>query len=118
MDYVRRGKIMEAVSGLSSLLVKVEQCYQDNHTYADCYACKDDYLGDVNDGADNFEFACDSSGALPLTATGKNSMAGFTYTVTLNSNGRESRTTNISGVSGWSAHNPNNCWVTKKGGIC
>ena len=33
-DYVKRGKITEAISSLSDMSVKMEQYFQDNRTYA------------------------------------------------------------------------------------
>jgi type IV pilus assembly protein PilE len=110
-DYVVRSKITQAISGLSARQVRMEQCYQDNHTYAPtggCSAC-----GTVTEG--DFTFSCSAPTAttFTLTATGLNAMNGFVYTVD-QSNARQ--TTGV--PSGWAKHDPNNCWITKKGAIC
>jgi type IV pilus assembly protein PilE len=111
-DYVVRSKITQAISGLSARQVRMEQCYQDNRTYAPgggCAACATATEGD-------FTFTCDPAATattFTLTATGQNVMAGFVYTVNQNN---VRATTNV--PAGWARHNPDNCWVTKKGGIC
>ena len=107
-DYVIRSRIMEAISGLSAKQTQMEQCYQDNHTYQPTPPCK----ACVTETAENFEFTCTPSATtFTLTATGRNAMAGFVYTV----NQSDARsTTNV--PSGWSTSST--CWVTRKGGVC
>jgi type IV pilus assembly protein PilE len=108
-DYVTRSRITQAISGLSARQVRMEQCYQDNHTYAPtggCSACTDETT-------DNFQFTCTATATtFVLTATGQNPMRGFVYTVDQSN----TRTTTITDVSGWEGNGT--CWVTKKGGIC
>jgi type IV pilus assembly protein PilE len=108
-DYVTRAKIMEAVSGLSAMQTRMEQCYQDAHTYSGCAVCTTVPI------SDNFGFACTAATAtaFTVTATGQGSVAGFVYTVDEHNN---KKTTSV--ASGWSQHSPDNCWVTRKGGIC
>jgi len=105
-DYVIKGRIPEATSGLSAKRVQLEQYFQDNRTYVGWTGCE------TNPNATtNFAFSC--SGALAATtyelkATGKGTMAGFDYTINQN-NGMTSSTS-------WG--NSTTCWVTKKGGGC
>jgi type IV pilus assembly protein PilE len=113
-SYVTRGRIPEATSGLAAKRVKLEQCFQDNRTYANALCSVEDTTS-----SQYFDFTTAPGGAETRTATGytisavgKGPMAGFTYTV----NQANARSTTITGVSGWSG-NPN-CWVTKTGGVC
>jgi type IV pilus assembly protein PilE len=105
-DYVTRAKIMEAVSWLSSTQTKMEQCYQDEHSYANCSVC-------AETAGKDFGFACtaDANG-FTLTATGSsNSTSGLKYTLTH----ADAKTTE-SNRDGWSSSST--CWVTKKGETC
>ena len=108
-DYVTRGRIPDATSGLSSRQVLAEQYFQDNRTYVGAPACNSDTTA-----SKVFDFACSSSSASAyvLTATGKGTMTGFSYSVT--QAGAKSSTVN--GVTGWSGSTT--CWVIKKGGVC
>jgi type IV pilus assembly protein PilE len=107
-DYVIRGKIPDATSGLATKSVQMEQFFQDNRTYATAGApiCPDT-------SSQYFDFTCtvQTATAFTLTATGKSSMAGFTYTI------NESNAKATTAVpSGWTTNAA--CWVTKKGGAC
>lgn len=108
-DYVTRGKIPEATSALAAKRVQMEQWYQDNRTYATAAApiCPDTTTSQY------FNFACDvqTATAFTLSATGKGSMLGFTYTIT---QANVKATTVV--PSGWTTNAA--CWVTKKGGVC
>ncbi|TXI19757.1 MAG: prepilin-type N-terminal cleavage/methylation domain-containing protein [Roseateles sp.] len=108
-DYVTRGRVPDATSGLSSKQVQLEQFFQDNRTYAGAPACGNDTTTSAN-----FTFACSAANAsgYTLTATGRNAMSGFSYSV----NQAGSKSSTVTGVSGWSGSS--NCWVTKKGGVC
>lgn len=107
-DYVTRGKIPEATARLSVLQVQMEQFFQDNRTYVGAPACNND-----SGTSKYFNFSCASKSATAfvLQAEGKDSMAGFTYTV--NQAGAKATT---SAPSGWGT--AATCWITKKGGIC
>ncbi|MGI4846598.1 MAG: type IV pilin protein [Janthinobacterium lividum] len=112
-NYVIRGKIPEATSGLASRQVKMEQYFQDNRSYVGAPAaiCAD------TGSSKYFDFSCTpapTDKTFTLVATGKASMAGFVYTV----DESNLKSTTITGVSGWSAAAPNDCWVTKGGGAC
>lgn len=113
-DYVRRGRLTEVFSTLSSQRVKMEQFFQDNRVYTG--ACLGGTVAPLPPVTANFTYAC----AFPLpsqyiiTATGNagSSMAGFVYTMT-ETNARD--TTGL--PAGWVGAN-NGCWVTKKDGTC
>ena len=116
IDYIRRGRIPEATSNLSSQQVKMEQWFQDNQTY---------YTSSTNTACGvavpttttYFAFSCVASSATKyvLTATGVTggTMAGFVYTIDESGN----RTSAVTGVSGWTASS-STCWITNKSGIC
>lgn len=108
-EYVLRGKIPDATSNLATKRVQQEQYFQDNRQYVD---------GQGGCAADTttsqyFNFACTgvTTTAYTLTATGKGSMTGFTFTVN-QSNAKA--TTAV--PTGWTANGT--CWVTSTGGTC
>lgn len=108
-DYVTRGKIPEATSGLATKRVQMEQFFQDNRTYASAPACDSDTTT-----SQYFTFSCDgtpTATAYTLQAVGRGSMTGFTYKITEGN----VKSSTIS-VSGWG--NSSSCWITKKGGTC
>lgn len=115
-DYVRRGKIAEAMTNLSGLRVQMEQFYQDNRTYLAGGVCS---VGAAPLSTQYFAYTC-APGALAdtytITATGVGSMAGFGYTID-QANFRMSAI-NAALVPGWNNPVTNNCWVTKPGGKC
>lgn len=108
-DYMIRGNVPEATSGLAIKRVQQEQFFQDNRTYAAGTGCTADNSGKY------FNFSCSASDATSYTlqAVGKGSMAAFTYTV----NQDNARATTVSsGPSGWSGNAA--CWVIAPGGVC
>lgn len=110
IDYVIKGKIPDATSNLATKRVQMEQWFQDNRQYTGgAPACTNDTTS-----SQYFNFSCTAltATAYTLQATGKNSMAGFTYTIDQSN----ARTSTVTGVSGWSSNT--SCWVTKKGGTC
>jgi type IV pilus assembly protein PilE len=121
-SYVTRGRITEAVAGLADARTKMEQYFQDNRSYpASCVQAP------AAPGANqvqtmsstSFDFTCTnlSATAYTVSAVGKGPMVGFTYAI----NEQNLRTSTFSGAgasSGWTAATPNNCWVTRKGGLC
>lgn len=121
-DYVTRSRIPEATSGMSDIRVRMEQFFQDNRSYpiGGCVIAPSvpslTQLG-VPIGT-SFDFSCTATATTySVVATGKGSMAGFSYTL----NQLNNRTTTFGGLAasrGWTIHSPNNCWVTRKGGKC
>lgn len=108
-DYVIRGKIPEATGTLAIKRVKLEQHYQDNKTYASAPECNSD-----TSTSKYFNFSCSVAGTASLytlQAVGKDSMAGFTYTL---DQANQKATTDV--PDGWTANA--SCWVTNKGGVC
>ncbi len=111
-DYVRRGRITEAISGLSEMRVKMEQYFQDNRTYVG--ACAAGTVATLPANSAYFTFTCPTltTTTYGVTATGASNMNGFIYTLD-QSNAR--RTTGL--PSGWSGSG-NTCWVIRKDGSC
>ena len=105
-DYIARGNIAEATSGLSDGRVKLEQFFQDNRTYVG---------GTLPIATTYFTFTLPTATAstYTLTATGTGSMAGFTYTID-QSNARA--TTAVPDIK-WGTV-PATCWIVRKGGGC
>lgn len=108
-DYVTRGKIPDATSTLATKRVQLEQFFQDNRTYVGAPACADD-----STSSQHFNFSCtvQSATAFTLQAAGKNTMAGFTYTIDQGATKASTIT-----ASGWAAESTV-CWISRKGGGC
>lgn len=117
-DNVVRGKIPEAMTGLSLKRVQMEQYFQDNRTYQDVGGVVAAGCAADTTSSQYFNFSCSTQTATAFTiqAVGKNDMAGFTYTI--NQSGAKTTDEVPAVPAGWAKPNPNNCWVTKKGGIC
>ena len=117
-NYQYRGKIPDAISQLSAKRVKMEQYFQDNKTYLPPGGQTN--AGDLDSATSKyFDFSAKPGGAesrtatgYTLTATGKNAMAGFSYTI--DQSGK--KTSTVNGISGWSGSD--SCWVIKEGGQC
>ncbi|MEO8739798.1 MAG: type IV pilin protein [Casimicrobiaceae bacterium] len=109
-DYVKRGKIIEATSGLSDMRTRFEQWYLDNRTYAGgCGA----FGGTVQATVHAFTITCAAAAnTYTATATGNaaEGMSGFVYTIDQ---------ANVHATSGtyWGPTNAT-CWVTRKDGSC
>ena len=112
-DYVVRSKFPDATSGLSSLQVKMEQYYQDNRTYIGAPACT---ATNNTKLSSYYDFSCSAATATAFTlqAVGKNSMAGFTFTVDQSNN--KATTVGTGAPTGWTG--ATTCWISKKGGVC
>jgi type IV pilus assembly protein PilE len=112
-DYVTRGKLSEATAGLSNGRIKVEQFYQDNHTYVGINTAAP---SPCPVSTTNFTYDCGTpapdASSYTITATGNGNLLGFVYTI----NQFNIKTTaNL--PTGWGSF-PVTCWVTKKGGTC
>lgn len=112
-DYILRGKITEATSGLSDFRVRMEQFYQDNRKYdgAGLGGC-----GAAAPTSRYFAFTCVPAAAPAqtyiATATGVvgEGMSGFTYTI------NETNTRQTGAVpAGWAGAG-GGCWVIRKSG--
>jgi type IV pilus assembly protein PilE len=123
-DYVLRGKIPEATSGLSDVRVKMEQYYQDNRAYGPTAGTTCGATLPSGSNAKYFTFTCVTSSAaqaFTATATGggsaDQSLAGISYTV----NEANTRATTVtSGSAAANAGFTSNaaCWVVKKPSSC
>lgn len=115
-DYVIRGKITDATSGLAAKRIRVEQFFQDNRTYVGSETGTGGCASDTTTSK-HFNFSCTTptSTAYTLQAVGKGGMAGFTYTVD-QANAKGTATTS-GAPSGWTSISAT-CWVIKKGGAC
>ena len=111
--YIIRGKVPDATSNLSTKRVQLEQWFQDNRTYVGATACNADTTS-----SKNFDFSCPVQTATTYTlqATGKGSMAGFTYTI--DQNNAKTSAFAAPAPSEWVPATPNNCWVINVGGAC
>jgi type IV pilus assembly protein PilE len=111
-DYVKRGKIIEATSGLSDLRTRYEQYFLDRRTYVGgCALIKPAVAPTVK----AFDIDCDGEavGTYRGTATGKASegMADFFYQID-QTNAKKSTIT----APGWTGNTL--CWATRKDGSC
>jgi type IV pilus assembly protein PilE len=111
-EYVRRGRITEAVSALAGMRVKMEQFFQDNRTYAG--ACVAGTVAPKPVDTTNFAYTCPTTAATTytITATGQGGLAGYAYSI----DESNVRSTVMTAPSTW----PSNatCWVLKRDGTC
>lgn len=112
-DYIRRGRIPEATGTLAATQVQMEQWYQDAKTYLNGTACGVAAPAAGKYFTYSYSVACTAS-VYTLQATGTGAMTGFNYTISQDG----SKTSAITGVSGWSNPTNNNCWAVNKGGAC
>ena len=106
-DYVIRGKLQEATSGLSAGRVRMEQFYQDNRTYVG---------GPCPEATANFTYDCATAAPTATTyliaVTGKDNLSEFSYSID-QANAKKT----VSTYPGWGDANAN-CKKKKKGGSC
>jgi type IV pilus assembly protein PilE len=117
-EYVRRGRITEAVSALSGMRVKMEQYFQDNRTYVGACAPGTVAALPAVTAKSSFDYACPVLSAVPplytITATGKagTTLEGYQYTIDQNN----TQQTIMTAPSTWPSSAT--CWVLKKDGSC
>ena len=111
-DYILRGAITDATTGLAAVRADMERYFQDNRTYASVSGLTSPCL--VSGGAqfNNFNISCVGTPSLTgytLQAVGKTgtNVASFTYTI--NESGTK---TSTSSVTGWTCAIG---WALKKG---
>lgn len=116
-NYVVRSKIPDATGNLATKRVKMEQFFQDTRTYLTGTGCVTD-----STTSKYFNFTCATAPGVVATGTtytiaaiGKDTMAGFTYTID-QSNTKTSSIVAPAGTS-WRASSAS-CWITKPGGVC
>ncbi len=118
-DYIIRGRIPDATSGLAAKRVQMEQFFQDNRRYDQTPVGAVPNPVCANDATTSrfFTFSCNPAATATtytLEAVGVGPMAGFGYTITQ----ANARASNITRGGGWEDPNPNTCWAIKKGGNC
>jgi type IV pilus assembly protein PilE len=115
-EYVRRGRITEAVSTLSGMRVKMEQYYQDNRNYDGACGGPGSSPAPKPQATVSFTYDCPTHAGnnYTVTATGNagTTLEGFKYSLTQDN----VRSTVMTAPSTW----PSNaaCWVLKKDGSC
>jgi len=109
VDYLRRGKIVDATNTLSALRAKMEQYYQDNRKYdGDTSPCASTF-DDVRD----FGFTCEyAAKTYTITASGTGSVSDFEYTIDQDA---DMATTSLPAT--WGSV-PAGCWIIRPGGAC
>lgn len=123
-DYIIRGRIPDATSGLATRRVQSEQFFQDSTTHTYESIAPEVNLGCVADSSGRyFDFSCPVAtsaaagvaAAFTVQASGKGPMAGFTYTIDQSN----TKTSNIvaPAKASWIATSAT-CWITKAGGAC
>lgn len=110
-DHVIRGAIPQATSGLSLFAMRMEEYYQDHHTYA-----SDNQCGAVTPVSEKFSFSCSTASAgqaYVLTAVGMSGdLTAFSYTLDQTGVART-----IALPAEWGKV-PVDCWIIKKNGSC
>ncbi len=115
-DYVIRGKLSEAYTELSTMRVRMEQHFQDTRDFST--GCQAGTVAPLPPEK-LFTYTCPvaslSANTFTVVATGiaDKGTGGFSFTIDQN-NAKTTPTV----PTGWDKPNPNNCWVTKKGGVC
>jgi type IV pilus assembly protein PilE len=112
-DYLRRGRLIEAVARLADHRVRMEQFFGDNRRYDDG-AGNCGYVAPASGAADAFAVECTASPtAYTVSATGiaGKGTAGFVYTID-EANARRT----LAAPDGWIANR--NCWVLRRDGTC
>ena len=111
IDYVRRGHVADMTSALSDAKLKVEQRYADSRTYDNAFCSTTAVI--INE-TDNHRVTCLTAGGTNqtfiITGVGKDSIAGFTYTI--NELGTKGSTLG----SPWGGAVVPGRWVMKNGG--
>ena len=110
LDYVTRSRLVEAKSSLVDMRTRLEQHFLDNRTFpaTPCTPV-------VPMATKYFNVTCVSAApptnTYTVTASGKDSMAGFVFTI---NERNEKKTTSV--PAGWTTSDV--CWVSRKSGDC
>ncbi|MBV7535080.1 prepilin-type N-terminal cleavage/methylation domain-containing protein [Duganella sp. sic0402] len=107
-DYVTRGRLNEAFTGLGGAQPAAEQFWANNRSYVGF-----DGAAGFPQATPNFTYALSNAttSTYTITATGRSKASGFAYTIT--ENGARATT---AGPTGWGTSS--SCWVDHKGGAC
>ncbi len=116
-EYVRRGRVTEAISALSGMRVKMEQYFQDNREL--CRCLRDQHGRPAADVGDTSLTPARCSPAPPIRNTRSRrpetpapAWQGFQYSLTETN----ARSTIMVAPSNWPSNA--NCWVLKRDGSC
>lgn len=117
-EYILRGQVVDATTGLAVMQASMERHFQDNRTYATSGAFVSPCLAgtDASRTVGSFLLTCNTTPtatAYTLTATGSGSANGFIYTAT-QQNVRA--TTGVASGSDWITCAT--AWILKKGQTC
>ena len=116
-DYVRRGRLTDAVSKLAAMRVKMEQYFQDNRVYnAVPPACDPASIAPLPPDTVYFQYRCNPAPGLStytIVANGIGAMAGFSYSVDETNTQRT-----VTVPANWNLPAPNTCWAIKPDGSC
>ncbi|MEP6942774.1 MAG: prepilin-type N-terminal cleavage/methylation domain-containing protein [Betaproteobacteria bacterium] len=116
-DYIKRGKIIEATTGLSDARTRFEQSFLDNRTYADVAGSCGKIQTAAGAPLKGFDLDCcttaPTAAAFTCTASGKatEGMSGFTYSI---DQANLKRTT---GTGAWGVTSAT-CWILRRDGSC
>ena len=106
VDYIDRGRVLEATSQLADSRVRMEQAFQDNRTYVAVGPCSA-----AIPNTKYFSYACSGVTATTFTITATN-LSGPAFVFSVNQ-ANTRRTENYKGTAVGL-----NCWVLKKGETC
>lgn len=109
-NYLMRGRLVEAYSGLGMVQTSAEEYWSNKRTYVDF---DKDTPNRMPPAGNNFTFSLTSAGVsgYTVTAIGRNQAAGFEFTIDQGGN----RATTKS-PAGWGTST--SCWINGKGGQC
>ncbi len=114
-DYIKRGKIIEATSGMSDLRQGMEQWFLDNRTYVG-YCASPVGIGRVQPNVKAFTLSCPSENQadykIQAAGNAADGMSGFTYSI-INTGAKKTDAL----PSDWGTA-PATCWAVRKGGGC
>jgi type IV pilus assembly protein PilE len=115
-EYVIRGHLADAMSGLATVRADMERHFQDNRTYATAgtFVTPCASTNAATRTFNNFVVSCSgtpSASAFTLQAVGSGPVNGFTFTI----NQTDVRATTAA-PAGWNTST--SCWVMKKGATC
>ena len=112
-DYVLRGRLADATTGLATMRANMERYFQDNRTYKSTGTFTSPCLATPTPTSGYFQLSCTSGQPTDTTyklqAVGSGPDAGFTFYV----DQTNTRATDVTGVPGWSSCA--NDWVTRAG---
>ena len=116
-DYIRRGRVTEAISTLSGMRVKMEQYFQDNRSYVGACAVPPPLtIAPLPAATAYWTYTCPGPAAntylMVATGIAGTTMDGFQYTL-------DQANTHVTIMAAPSTWNNLNCgWVLKKDGTC